>query len=414
MKNDKYQLQREKIEQAKSYLAEYDIDCWLIKTKEGSDPCMPLMFGFSIVGDAVLIITQKRTLAVTSSIDAQDVEESGLFDEIRTYGSEGLAGILFSVVDALKPERIAVNYSKSNQLSDGLTVGSFRALKKMLTRPPSTSGTSSTSRTSSTSSLQSSYADRLESSEVFLQKLRSIKSPLEVSYIQKAVDISLEIYDAVFSQICKGMTEIEIGNIFIEEMVKRNVVNGITRKLTPPIVMKHNIAHRPPGSAVLKEGDYLIFDFSVDYKGYCSDIARTCYVLKEGETQASDSMQRAFETIYEAINRALAVLKPNAIGKDVDHAARQYILDAGYQDIFHAVGHQVGRDVHDGGTLLGPEKEQYKGASLGRIEEGMVFAVEPTILYEEGPAIISEENVLVTAEGARLLSRRQESLVLID
>ncbi len=196
-------------------------------------------------------------------------------------------------------------------------------------------------------------------------------------------------------------------------MVERKVVNGITRQLTPPIVMNHQIAHRPPGDSILKEGDYLIFDFSVDYNGYCSDIARTCYVLREGETEASPLMSRAFSTIYEAIDRAMAALRPGAIGKDVDHAARQHILDAGYQDIFHAVGHQVGRDVHDGGTLLGPEKKRYKKASLGSIKEGMVFAIEPTILYEEGPAIISEENVLVTAEGAELLSRRQESLVLI-
>jgi Xaa-Pro aminopeptidase len=124
-------------------------------------------------------------------------------------------------------------------------------------------------------------------------------------------------------------------------------------------------------------------------------------------------MRRAFETIYEAIDRAVAALVPGAIGKDVDHAARQHILDAGYQEIFHAVGHQVGRDVHDGGTLLGPVKDRYRKAALGTIEEGMVFAIEPTILYEEGPAIISEENVLVTSDGARFLSKRQESLVLI-
>lgn len=106
-------------------------------------------------------------------------------------------------------------------------------------------------------------------------------------------------------------------------------------------------------------------------------------------------------------------MKPGAIGTDVDHVARQHILDAGYQDIFHAVGHQVGRDVHDGGTMLGPLKPRYKSASLGTIEEGMIFAIEPTILYEEGPAIISEDNYLVTSEGAQFLSTRQEALVLI-
>lgn len=389
---DAYGLQKEKIAQAQRYVAESQVDCWLVKTKEGSDPCMPLMFGLTISGDAALIVTPTQTLAITSSIDAQDVMGSGLFDEVVTYSRTGFGELLLQQVTKIDPQRIAVNYSKENHLSDGLTVGSYRALRRMLTER---------------------YASRLESSESFLQRLRSIKSPLEVRYIQRAIDITLDIYDEVFAKIRKGMTEIEIGQLFVDGMIARGVVNGITRKLTPPIVMNHNIAHRPPGDSVLKEGDYLIFDFSVDYHGYCSDIARTCYVLRKGESQASPSMQRAFETIHEAIDRALAVLKPGAIGTDVDHAARQHILDAGYQDIFHAVGHQVGRDVHDGGTLLGPIKKRYRQEALGTVEAGMVFAIEPTILYEEGPAIISEENALVTADGAVLLSKRQESLVLI-
>lgn len=390
--NETYRLNHEKIQQAKACLAREGIDCWIIKTKEGSDPCMPLIFGFSIVGDAALIITQASCIALTSVIDAQDARESGLFERMETYGPEGMKEKLFSLIDEIAPKRIAVNYSKDNHLSDGLTVGSYRSLLKMLTQK---------------------YTAAVESSESFLQELRSRKSPQEISRIQRAIDITLEIYDEVFPQIRTGMSEIEIGQLFVEGMITRDVVNGITRKLTPPIVMTCNIAHRPPGAHILKEGDYLIFDFSVDYEGYCSDIARTCYVLKEGESEASPEMARAFTTISEAIDLAMGALKPGAIGKDVDHAARQHILDAGYQDIFHAVGHQVGRDVHDGGTLLGPLKDRYKGASLGRIEESMVFAIEPTILYEEGPAIISEENVLVTAEGAVLLSQRQEALVLI-
>ena len=252
---DAYCLNREKIAQAKAFLAESGIDCWIVKTKEGSDPCMPLMFGLSISGDAVLVITPTAALAITSSIDAQEVQQSQLFDQVITYSRTGFADLVYSTIDRLKPKRIAINYSIENHLSDGLTVGSYRALRKML----------------------GSYAECLESSEHFLQRLRSIKSPLEVQYIQKAIEITLDIYDEVFGSVKKGMTEIEIGQLFVEGMIKRGVVNGITRKLTPPIVMNHNIAHRGPSDSVLKEGDYLIFDFSVDYNGYCSDIARTCY-----------------------------------------------------------------------------------------------------------------------------------------
>ncbi|QVK19817.1 aminopeptidase P family protein [Mycoplasmatota bacterium] len=387
----KYCLQKEKIDQTKKYLKENDIDCWLIKTKEGSDPCMSLIFGFTVVGEAIMIITQRKTYSIVSIIDAQDSEECGLFDEVIKYGKEGIKEHLINLLSQIKPKKIAINYSKDSHLSDGLTVGSYRNLMDMV----------------------GSESYEFISSEMFLQRLRSIKSKQEIEYIQKAIDLTLEIYDVVFTKIRKGMSEIEIGNLFIEEMKRLGVVNGISRKLTPPIVMKCNIAHRPPSNAIIEGGDYLIFDFSVDYKGYCSDIARTCYVLKDGEEKASEEMDRAFKVIYEAVNKAVDSLRPGTLGFEVDRVARQYVVDMGYPNIIHAVGHQIGRNVHDGGTLLAPDLKRYKKGSYGIIEEGMVFAVEPTILYTEGPAIISEENVLITNNGAIFLSKRQESLVLI-
>ncbi len=83
--NETHLLHKEKINQVQQYLKELGIDCYLIKTKEGSDPSMPLLFGLSIVGDAILIITQQETIGITSSIDAQDVQESNLFDRVITY-----------------------------------------------------------------------------------------------------------------------------------------------------------------------------------------------------------------------------------------------------------------------------------------------------------------------------------------
>ena len=390
--NETYRLHKQKISQTQQYLIELGIDCYIIKTKEGSDPSMPLLFGLSIVGDAIIFITPSKTIGITNSIDAQDVLESNLFDSVLSYSHSGLEKKVKEVITQIDPKRIALNYSKNNPLADGLTVGSYRKLLKMLGSP---------------------YNECIESSDSFLQKIRSIKTPQEVEYIQKAIDITLEIYEDVFKRVKKGMSEIEIGNLFVEGLINHHVVNGISGTLTPPIVMRHQIAHRPPGDSQLREGDYLIFDFSVSYMGYTSDIARTCYVLRKGETEASPEMQRAFKTVYEAINKAVSVLVPGAIGMDVDYAARQHILDNGYQNIFHAVGHQVGRAVHDGGTILAPNTQRYNPDALGIIEEGMVFAIEPTILYESGPAIISEDNVLITKDGARFLSRRQTELFLI-
>ena len=389
---EQLQLHREKIDQARAYMREREIDLLVIRDRGTGDPSVALLFGTTTTADTVYVIAGDRNIAVVHTDDEAVIAATELFDETRAYTGEGPGETVHALIRSLDPGRIALNFSRDNPLADGLTVGSYRSLLKMFGEP---------------------YSGRVVSSEDYIQKLRSIKSAQEVAYIRRAIEITLDIYREVFAAIRPGMTEIEVGQLFIEGMRARGVVNGISRDMSPPIVMKHKIAHRPPGEGVIEPGDYLIIDFSVDYMGYCSDIARTAYVLKEGETAASEAMAAAFRTVREATDEAVAALKPGAVGKDVDHAARQYVLDRGYPNIFHSVGHQVGRDVHDGGTLLGPERKGYRQDSLGIVEEGMVFAIEPTILYEEGPAIISEDNYLVTADGAELLGEPQTELVLI-
>ena len=77
------------------------------------------------------------------------------------------------------------------------------------------------------------------------------------------------------------------------------------------------------------------------------------------------------------------------------------------------VGFHIGvTDLHDGGTILGPQWERYGDAPYGELEEGNVFTIEPTILMSPQPSMLVEENVLVTADGAEWLSERQTHLWL--
>lgn len=386
------ELYKSKISQAVKYLNEFDIDSWIIFSSEGSDPAVQLLTGINTVGRTFFIFTKSgKRYALCSVIDAQESEESGLFDEVITYRND-LPEKLNLILDAIKPKNIALNYSLNDNLCDGLTVGRYRWLSKILGEK---------------------YKSRFVSSEPFLKKIRSIKTPAEIEKIKIAVDITIEIYESVFKQLRAGLSEYEVGEIFIEEMKKRNVVSGGTKKLTMPIVMKERIAHRAPGPAKIEPGDYLIMDFSVDYEGYVSDIARTVYFLREGETRAPKLMENSFKAAYDAITKAKEAIKPGMKGYEIDKIARQHLLDCGMPEITHATGHQIGRLTHDGGTLLGPEWERYGTDVYGTIEENMVFTLEPTILRDDDYSILVEENIVVTKDGAEFLSKRQEEIILI-
>lgn len=304
-----------------------------------------------------------------------------------------LPEVLKGLIEQLNPSQIAINYSVDDNLCDGLTMGRYRWLKK---------------------NLGEEISNKFVSSEKMLQKIRSIKTPKEIDTIRQAIKMTQEIYDVVFSKLKVGMTEYQVGEIFLEEMSKRGVVEAGSKELTMPIVMKERISHRAPGNAVIQKGDFLIMDFGIDYRGYCSDIARTAYFLKDGETKAPKEIQEKFDAAHEAITRASKAVHPGVIGYEVDKVAREYLLSVGMPEITHATGHQLGQFEHDGGAMFAPRWERYGNAPYGTIEENMVLTLEPTILNDDDYSILCEEDILVTKDGAEFLSKRQDELVLIS
>ena len=124
-------------------------------------------------------------------------------------------------------------------------------------------------------------------------------------------------------------------------------------------------------------------------------------------------MQRGFETIYNAVHKAAAALKPGMLGWEVDAVARNYIVEAGYEEYPHGLGHQVGRQAHDGAALLCPKWDRYKDLPYSVVEEGQVYTIEPRLTVEGYGIATIEEIVVVTKDGCEFLSDPQTDLILI-
>jgi Xaa-Pro aminopeptidase len=137
------------------------------------------------------------------------------------------------------------------------------------------------------------------------------------------------------------------------------------------------------------------------------------YVRRPGEATPHESVQRAFDTVVRAIQAGARALRPGRPGFEVDAAARAVIVEAGYPEFKHGLGHGLGRAVHDGGTMLGPRWPCY-GTMTGRtVEAGNVFTLELGVMTEAG-FVGLEEDVLVTEEGCTFLSSCQQELFLVD
>ncbi len=391
-------LIREKVRQAIDLLKEYDIDCWLTFVRESSinrDPVLPFLLDADVTWhSAVIIASSGDTLAIVGQYDKATVEDLDVYGRVIGY-VEGIKADLLDVLKKWNPSKIAVNWSVDSEVCDGLTHGMYLTLRTFLA--------------------EIGFQNRLISAESIVSALRQRKTGYELEAIVEAIRATEEIFSKVHGFIEPGKTEEEIAAFMKGEAEAARLELAWAPKVCPSVFTGPETAgaHYAPTDRVVEPGHILNMDFGVKVRDYCSDMQRTFYVLEPGESTPPQEVQKGFDTIVQAIERAKERLEPGVQGLEVDGAARQCVVDAGYEAFPHGLGHQVGRFAHDGTALLGPAWEKYGKKPFEKIEEDMVFTLEPRLTVEGRGVATIEEMVVVTREGSSYLSTPQKTLLLV-
>ncbi|HUU27071.1 MAG TPA: Xaa-Pro peptidase family protein [archaeon] len=219
--------------------------------------------------------------------------------------------------------------------------------------------------------------------------MRIVKDSVEISTLEKAIDITGQSLIETIKALKPGMYEYEV-EALIEYGFHRR---GSQR---PGFV---SIVGSGPNSAVLHynknrrrigDQELVLMDAGAELNYYTADITRT--VPSGG--RFTKFQRQIYELVLEAQGSAIKAVRPGITLKEVHQAARKTIEDAGYGNYFiHYTSHFLGMDVHDVGSRDIP------------LQPGMVLTVEPGIyLPEESFGVRIEDDVLVTADGCRVLS----------
>jgi Xaa-Pro aminopeptidase len=258
-------------------------------------------------------------------------------------------------------------------------------------------------------------ADRLVSAEKVVSALRERKSAAEIGWMKRAVRETEEIYGLAAGFVRSGRTESEIAAFILRETARRKLRPAWGQATCPAVFTGPDTAqaHYSPTGRTVEPGHVLNMDFGVKVEGYCSDMQRTFYILAPGETAAPEDVLKGFRTIVRAVEESKKAMKPGVEGRAIDAVARSIIVEAGYAEFPHALGHQVGRFAHDGTALLGPAWEKYARKPFQKLEEGMVFTIEPRLTVAGRGVVTIEEMVVVTRDGADWLGRPQKDLILV-
>ena len=391
-------LVQEKVVQAVNILDEFDIDVWLTfvrETTSGGDPVLPLIYGHDLTWQSAIIITRTgERIVILGEYEAETARRVGAYNRIIPY-NQSLREHLIDMLLEIHPNKIALNYSKSDVLADGLPLGLYQVLLDYLSGTP--------------------FVERIVSAEKVVAALRGRKSPTEIALIKEAINTTAIIYQHTFDYAKPGMSERQIADFMQAQLKLHHVEPGWELEHCPIVNAGAQSAfgHVGPTEATIQPGQVLHIDFGVKQNAYCSDIQRLAYFLKPGESAPPPIVKQGFDTIVTAIQAAVHAMRPGAPGKAIDKIARDIIVNASGAEYMHATGHHVGRLAHDGAGVLGPEWEKYGDTPNYILEPGHVYTVEPSIVLEDYGMIAVEEDVLVTSTGAEFLSEPQTELILI-
>ncbi|CAL2107069.1 X-Pro aminopeptidase [Tenacibaculum sp. 190524A02b] len=257
-----------------------------------------------------------------------------------------------------------------------------------------------------TKSLLEKYpAHSVAKSNPILQRLRSVKDPIEIDLIQTACNITEKGFRRVLDFVKPGVWEYEIEAEYIHEFIR----NRSKKFAYTPIIASGNnanVLHYIENNQQCNDGDLILMDVGAEYANYSSDMTRTIPV--------SGKFTQRQKEVYNAVNHvkkeATKLLTPGTLWDEyhieVGKIMTSELLNLGLLDkadlqnenpkwpaykkyFMHGTSHHMGLDTHDYGLLHEP------------IQANMVFTVEPGIyIPDEGFGIRLEDDVVVQEYGA--------------
>jgi len=244
---------------------------------------------------------------------------------------------------------------------------------------------------------------KLKDIRLQIESQRMVKSPGEIAFLQKAIDLSLDSHVAAMKMIRPGLFEYQIA----ARMTEVQAMGGSESEGYAPIVgagPNSTALHYDKLDRKIQDGDIVVLDVGAQFAGYSADITRTI----PANGKFTPRQREIYDIVLAAQNAAIAAAKPgmdlckdgntslyriaydyiNSHGKDLDgHPLGQYFI--------HGLGHGIGLDVHDPTETCKP------------LQPGTVFTIEPGIyIPEENLGVRIEDDFLITESGVKFLSEK--------
>lgn len=233
-----------------------------------------------------------------------------------------------------------------------------------------------------------------------LMQLRNIKDIEEIKLLKEANNIAEKSFLELLPEVKAGKTEKELAALF-DYIMAKNGSDGVSFD-TILLTGKHtSMPHGVPDDRVIKDGDFVLFDFGATKGGYHSDMTRTVAV-----GYATDEMTEMYHLVRKAQLAGIKALDDGVKCADVYQAAYDVLEEKGMGKYFrHSLGHGVGLDIHEGYNASPKSKDIFK--------TGNVTSIEPGIYVPNKFGIRIEDLIYISSRGRENLSKITKELIIL-
>jgi Xaa-Pro aminopeptidase len=316
--------------------------------------------------DAVRLLTDSRYVTVVSERQASSAACPDMVLEQVTGSYDA------SVVELLARRPRSVGFEAQH-----LTVSRFDWLTRSLA--------------------QAGAGPTLTPTESLVERLRVIKDEHELSALDEAGRRLSFVATEAFAAVKAGRTERAVA-ADIDHSLRSA---GFERPAFETIVASgpnSALPHARPSERILDECDLVVLDFGGVYASYCADLTRTVVV-----GHATPRAREVHQAVLAAQRRAIAAVAPGASRFDIDAAARSSLREAGMGEAFgHGTGHGLGVEIHEDPRLV--QRRPGVDTRDEAVATNMVFTIEPGAYFPGWGGVRIEDDVVVTVDGARLLT----------
>lgn len=250
----------------------------------------------------------------------------------------------------------------------------------------------------------------------------TIKTEQEMALMRHSGQLLAQVFAMLDDFVAVGVTTMEI-NDKVEDYIVNTLIARPASKgqydypYSLNTSLNEVICHgMPHAKKRLKSGDIINVDITLEKNGFIADSSKM-YMIG----QVTPIAKNLVETTYEAMFKAIALVKPGARLGDIGHAIQQYVENKGFSVVREYCGHGIGRQIHED-----PQVMHFGRANSGMVlKQGMTFTIEPMInqgsyrtkAKADGWTVITkdkklsaqwEHTIAVTSDGYEILTLREE------